>query len=773
MMISSCLNKVKGYYFFPIIIFELVYLLFCYFHWLEVFFLIFLIVRVFWGKKKEMIIICWLAIILGCCFGLFTVLTLKTSSLKTNPCFILLPDTLKIEGDYLTGEAQEKRTKEKWQLAYVLESKQEKQFFLKNTKALEIKVKGEVQKRVNNTNLNGFNAKVFCQSHKIKGYYRIEQMTSLKKYQVPLCSFVLKLRCCRQYLKVKTMAIKNKEVKQFTEVFILGLKTTDNAEQLQLWKKLGVLHLFSLSGMHLYFFINGFRYFFLRLGLTLELERYFELLFIFILIVLTGFSIGMVRAGMMLAVKELNKQKKWQLSRLDCWSFALFFNSLFSPFLLLTVGGQFSYYLSFIIIMIYPEMQRIKRKQIKSFVFNVLLCFFSLPLIWFYFYEWNILFFGLSFLLAPLLFGVVLPIVTLHFFIVVFFGVDYCSSSGIIIECLNVFSKRLNQWSFAQFTVGKPPILILGILILIQWFLFINYQQRPLDRKRLFIFLSLFFFCSFFKMLNPFGMVAMIDVGQGDSLFIKEPFSHRVFLIDTGGQRSFMLKNWRKKKQARCPANYTVIPFLKSQGVKKIDAIFISHAHEDHCGDLKAILNEFEVDAVVSNQGTSQNLSFQKLIKTYPTQQQVIWRTGSNYNDRYLKMDCLYPSDVGDGGNNDSLVLKIKMGTNTLLCMGDIERIGEEKILSSSKRQELKCDILKIGHHGSQTSSHQSFIKAVAPSVGLISCGANNKYGHPSQVTIKKLKQEKVSFYRTDVQGMLYSYWLPNLQQKMKFKSIK
>lgn len=244
------------------------------------------------------------------------------------------------------------------------------------------------------------------------------------------------------------------------------------------WQKLGVAHLFSLSGMHIYFFIFIFEWLFLVAGLTKEKLYYLSIIFVFILVVMTGLGTGMVRAGIQWLIKQMNDKYKWHLSLLDCWSIALFINCLIDPYLLFTAGGQLTYYLTFMIIMINPLVNQINRDYLKPWLFSFIISWLSLPLIWFHFYEWNWLNFILTIVLGPVLFMGLLPILLISFILSLIIP---SLNFNLIEKCFILFQGKgevAASWNTFRQVTGKLPAVIIIAAIICQWIWLIEWENK-------------------------------------------------------------------------------------------------------------------------------------------------------------------------------------------------------------------------------------------------------------------------------------------------------
>lgn len=743
--------------------------------WLTLLLLIILLFRLICLKRKEVLLLSLLSLVCG---FVFHVIYDKESKLPEFDESVItvqtFPDTLKINGDLLSIEGKEKLTKEKIIVQYTLKDETEKNKFEQNTKTLLLTGIGTTQKIESARNLNGFDYSEYLNLTHVSQKIKIESLSEVKEAELNFFHPIAKIRELRLFFVMHNKERFQSLTASYMNALLFGYKenTPDNFQKT--WQSLGVAHLFSLSGMHIYFFLFVFDFVLLSLKMTKEHLFRWSILFTVFLIIVTGAGPGMMRAGIQYIVKKCNQRFGVGLSPLDCWAFALLINCLFEPYVLLTVGGQLTYYLTFLIIFIQPLIRKLDTGFKKGLAFNLLLSWLSLPLIWYHFYEWNLLNFVLNLLLSPLLFSIIMPLL-LGSFMLSFIAQNVTFTW---LEKLLVYfqwiGKKGNEWSFFQQVPGFLPVLLLLVVIISQLFILIEWEKGNslLTFKTLCLF-SMTCFAPFWKFLNPTGMIAFVDIGQGDAIFVQLPFHQGNYLLDTGGKLDFEVEDWQKRADKR-GADYTLIPFMKSKGVKYLDTVFISHAHEDHFGDLDRISDSIQVKNLYFGPGSYEQNNFKKMlnyVNLKNTNKKAINHQYS-WKKSGLSLDCLYPFETGDGQNNDSLVLKLNVKNQDILLMGDLEAEGEDELLRDSTI-DLKADILKVGHHGSKTSSQPGFLEAVQPDVGVISCGQNNRYQHPSPETLENLAEVETDIYRTDTDGMVYYTWQAFSNKLSQPKTVK
>jgi len=235
---------------------------------------------------------------------------------------------------------------------------------------------------------------------------------------------------------------------------------------------------------------------------------------------------------------------------------------------------------------------------------------------------------------------------------------------------------------------------------------------------------------------EPFEM-HFIDVGQALSV-----------LVECDGQ--FMLYDGGNVDDGSL-----VVSYLQNQGVEELQYVFCSHAHEDHVGGLAAALAYFPANHVYSPVTEASTKCFKNFVKY--TQQQGLQvevpSVGTTWPLGSATVTMLGPVAQYDDTNNTSIVLRIDYGSTSFLLTGDMEKGAEADLVNSGAN--LKADVLQVGHHGSSTSTSYVFLNSVLPEMGIISCGVNNKYGHPHEETLSILRDAGVDVYRTDLQGTI------------------
>lgn len=674
--------------------------------------------------------------------------------------FTVLPDKMNIDGDrlQLEGQFHSKKMARKIVAFYQFSSKQEKERWMKYTQPLKMRITAIIQTPIAQTNLHGFDYQKYL---KTKGIYQtltINSLQSVSEQKIQWNDFRTWISSTRKKAIDYCSETFMKETALHLKTLLFGYRSSDFSQKEDVLANLGILHLFSLSGMHVTFFIGSFRYLFLRIGLTVEKLFWLQLFFALIYAGLTGFSVSVVRALIQSSIVLADQRFRWKLSGLDCWSLTLMAGLIFRPYLLFTIGGQLSYGLSFLILFVQPIVEQINHNWLKSYCFSFLLNIAIIPLLGHSFFEWQLTGSVFTFVLLPIFEYGILPVLTISFissFLIRFdfwiFGLEYY-----FLLQQKVFEWLSHTSTFTiitgHFSLWLLMAIIFSVGILLDRLL-IEKKKACLSGVMLLLLLQS-------KYISPKGMVAFIDVGQGDSIFVQTPFHQENILIDTGGKMLFEKEKWAIKSKQKSNADYSVIPFLKSKGVKYLDKVLISHGDLDHCGDLLEIHKKIPIRALYYPTGTESKRLFQNMLNTlkragvkcYPIL--AGQKIGSS-----ISLNVLAPMTKGNGENQDSLVVYSKIADRRFLFTGDLEKEGERQLLTNYPN--LKIDVLKVGHHGSKTSTDDTFIKQTSPIEAIISCGRNNRFKHPHDETKETLQKKNVTILQTDQEGMAYYEWTP------------
>ena len=300
-----------------------------------------------------------------------------------------------------------------------------------------------------------------------------------------------------------------------------------------------------------------------------------------------------------------------------------------------------------------------------------------------------------------------------------------------ILEKLNLIFSTID---FLEFVFLKPCIIMVFIYFIIIIYSFYN-------KKILVLVLIFLVIHKFLPNLDRSYFITILDVGQGDSIFLKMPYNNGNILIDTGG----VIDNKIKNKIT----NNKLIPYFYYLGITKLDYLILTHGDYDHMGEAINLVNNFKVEKVIFNCGEFNEFE-QELIQVLDRKKIKYYSCIKELNIDKNKLYFLQIKEY-DNENDNSNVIYTELNGYKFMFMGDASVTTEKEIINKYKLPDI--DVLKVGHHGSRTSSDKNFINEINPKYSIISVGKNNRYGHLNKEVLENLKESKI--YRTDEDGSI------------------
>ncbi|GAB6249213.1 hypothetical protein BCSAG_05300 [Bacillus cereus] len=283
--------------------------------------------------------------------------------------------------------------------------------------------------------------------------------------------------------------------------------------------------------------------------------------------------------------------------------------------------------------------------------------------------------------------------------------------------------------------------------------------ERRAPKKIVCIVASVFLFISTCHYIYPYfrgsGSVTFIDVGQGDAILIRLPYDKGIYLIDTGGTLRVNKEEWQQKKHEFSVGNDVLIPFLQKEGIKTIDKLIVTHGDADHIGAAQELLSYIPVKEVVFGR-KGKDAVLEKVVKKRALEKEMKITEvgeGESWSVNEAEFFVLAPKGKEKSENNASIVIWAKFGGLKWLFTGDLEEEGEKILVEAYP--DLQVDVLKVAHHGSNTSSIEPFLNVIQPRVAIISVGKQNRYGHPHKEVIERFEKMGSAIWRTDKQGAI------------------
>ncbi len=639
-----------------------------------------------------------------------------------------------IDGDKLVMEII---AKEHILVNYYIKSYEELKA-IKNTYGLgdEIKIDGVLQKPNNNTVFNLFNYRHYLLSQKIVWIMQASNIVLVKKNNNLL--YNLKNNFIKRIEKINY----NKE---YLYAFILGDSHYFEEDIMTSYRSNGITHLFAVSGMHVILVVTILKKFFNLIIKSPIIVLLIIILFLFLYTFLTGFSPSILRAVILYVIFTVNNMSNYKINKITLFLLVFGLFLLYNPYFVYNLGFLLSFTVCFYLLLFQRYINHFKNFFFKLLVTSTIAFLASMPIIMFNFFEVNILTPILNLVFVPLVSFIIFPLTLGTFF--------FPFLNSILTIILNIFewlSLFFNNISLFTYVMAKP-----SIYIIILYYVIISLGLWQLTKKRFniigLLILMMFGHYHFnYFIINP--NITFIDVGQGDSTLINMPYYNGNILIDTGGIINYNKEKWQQRKKTYSIAISTIIPYLKSLGIRKIDYLLLTHGDNDHIGEAINLINNFPISHIIFNSGNNNALEQQviKVMKnkniTYAFYSQNILNL-KNYSLKFLNAKNLVDE------NHDSLIIQANIANKNILLMGDATKEEEKKIIKVYSL--TKMDILKVGHHGSNTSTDDTFIRCIKPAFAIISAGRNNRFHHPHQETLDTLNKYDIKTYITSVNGSI------------------
>jgi len=533
------------------------------------------------------------------------------------------------------------------------------------------------------------------------------------------------------------------------------------------YKKLSLVHILAISGLHVSIIAGGIFFLSIRIGLTRESARILMLCMLPLYCIIAGGAPSVVRACLMVMAFMMLSFGKMKLSPVVVLCTVFLLLLLYNPLYLFHVGFQLSFFITFALLMSVNLLNHIHNssKIVQALAVTVICQLCSMPIILYYFHEFSLWGFLLNVIYIPIYTIVLLPLTFAAFFLSIIntpFSSVFTAFLELLFTLVNKVAVFVSDLPYTSLSLGKPSLWFILLLVMLIISIF-SFWESGYKRKLVYSVCASFLLLALFYhkvQLSPFGEVVFIDVGQGDSILIKRPYGRGVYLIDTGGLMTFPQEEWQKKRKTFEPGEDIVVPYLKSIGIRKLDKLILTHDDTDHIGGGLALLEHIEVKEIVISETLKEEFAQQALIQKALKENVHIsvMRAGDGWRKGDDTFYILHPDTKMSDSNENSLVLLASINGLKWLFTGDIGEEGERALLERFPR--LKVDVLKAGHHGSKTSSSSSFLQQIDAKVAVVSAGYSNRYGHPHPQVLSAFEEQQMVIFRTDEQGAItYSYF--------------
>ena len=567
----------------------------------------------------------------------------------------------------------------------------------------KIKVTGVLKEPSTNNIFNNFNYKKYLYNKKI--YYIIEASKIDKIQNNNNHIYTIKNLL---YTRINSLKSSN-----YIKALLFGDNKLDKEIKTS-YQINGISHLFSVSGFHINF-ITSIIYFYLDRVTYNKKIKYITVDIFLVLYLLLCNTTSLLRCTVMNILLSINHLLKLNIKKIDIVLLTLILCIIINPFIIYDIGFIYSYTISFFLIL-YKNKYKTNNKLLKIIYISLISFLVSLPINIYTSYEINFLSIILNIIIVPIVSLILLPLSLLTLIFPILDNILYLITS--ILEKISLYTSNINI--FKQI-LSKPSI----ILIIIYYLVIILILSK---NKHYYLILILLIFHKTIPLYNSNLEVVMFDVGEADSMLISTPSKKVNILIDTG--RGIDINN--------------IIIYLKSIGISKLNYLIITHGDEDHIGGALYLIDNFKVDNVILNKGDYTELEVELI--THLKNKNIKYTNNINKIPLLGSYMYLLNTKKFSNENDNSIVTYFEYQKYKFLFMGDSSSKTEEYLINNYNLTNIS--FLKVGHHGSNTSSSPLFINKITPKVSLISVGRNNFYHHPNKEVLTNLSNSVI--YRTD-----------------------
>ena len=632
----------------------------------------------------------------------------------------ILPDTIKVNGDSLSflGKADGRL----YQVYYKLQSEAEKEKFQDLSDLHEMVVKGKLASPQGASNFAGFDYRNYLKTQGIYQTLTISEIVELKK--TSSWDIGENLSSLRRKAVVWIKRNFSAPMNNYMTGLLLGHLDTDFEEMNELYSSLGIIHLFALSGMQVGFFMDAFKKLLLRLGLTQEMFKWIAYPFSLVYAGLTGFSASVIRS----LLQKLLAQHGFK--GLDNFALTVLVLFIVMPNFFLTAGGVLSCAYAFILTMTGEEVEGIKGLARESFIISLGI----LPILSFYFSEfqpWSIL---LTFAFSFLFDMVFLPLLSILFCLSCIYPI---TQVNFLFEWLESIIRYVSQLSTRPLVFGQPSLWVL-VFLLISLALVYDYRK---NLKKISI-IVLFVLALFLGTKHPLeNEITVLDMEQGRSIFLRD-MTGKTILLDVGEKLAVEKKEAWQEKVTSSVAKRSLIPYLKSRGVAKIDQLVLTTSEPKQLDHLLEISKAFNLGEILVTEETLSKREFMDKLEESNLKIRPI-KTGEQL---FIFGSSLEVIENQNSDSKASIAMYGKLLNQTFLVTGNIE----EKFLNKSY-PKIQADVVLTHQQASKKKTDVEAFKTLQPKMTVMSVDKKKKF----KVINQEDKEVDNAIYKTDKKGAI------------------
>lgn len=647
-------------------------------------------------------------------------------------------------------------------LTYVkLHSKAEKDKLIRELKpGMVCRVSGKLEKPSQPSNFHAFNQRLYLSRHHI--YWQFKASHSPSYARAVLTPYNMLQRIRENQIRFISTNFSSSSA-EMMNALLFGDDSGMNDDLTSAYRMFGLVHLLVVSGMHVVVVFGTLFYLLRRAGVIREFALILLILLIPVYVVLTGAEASIIRSGLtaiIVLLFELFRKRRLPVS--DPISLACLLMVAYDPNLVFDLGFQLSFVVTFIVLIAGPLVIHSYQSSIVRTITLTLICeLATFPITVLNFYQLSLAGILLSIFFVPFITVIIFPLCTAAFISSLFFMplADFLSfvtdlllyiPHYVLLYLYNHPPLQLNYGALTGWETSGSILMVAAA--------FVTWESQKGVKAIVVLFapfLLMYVWVYAADYANPYGSVTFLDVGQGDSILIQLPHKQGTLLIDTGGTIPYRQEKWERRKKPFEVGRDVVLHELMALRINQLDAMVLTHRDFDHIGGMKGIAGKIVINKLLispyHDPDKTDRALFRKMINEGTRLSLVHASMVIKIGD--ASFHVLSPNERSRESNDNSIVLHVELGGKSWMFTGDLSQNGEKSVMK--RYPYIRADVLKLGHHGSRTSTSELWLDQLRPAIGIISCGKNNRYGHPHQEVVQALQKRNIRSLRTDQVGAI------------------
>lgn len=664
--------------------------------------------------------------------------------------------TVQIKGGNIRGFMKDANGR-KIYVVYKFKDEVEKNLYASNTLVGQrFSVKGQLAKPSKPHHEFAFNMNRYLKSHRAIGVFEINELRYIDR-QYSILTLLSEQR-------IKVM----KRIEEFfprslvaeAKALLVGDQQDVEEGQQRAYQKLGITHLFAISGLHVALIGLLFQQLLLRIGVRKETVMILLVLALPSYGILAGGAPSVWRAVITVLILMFTQLFRHRITIESAISLCFILFVTYEPNMIYQIGFQLSFLATLAIILSANIIAKLKTSYGMSIWITFSCQLLVMPLLLYHFFEMSLSSFLMNLIFVPLFSYIILPI-NLILLSVSYFSPLLFDWLIFIYEPIRSLLTTIIFWLQAipnqMWNPGRPPLIALILLLIVVLIVFLSFEMQKYRILSLTTLVIIAATLNFIMTRHTDLRVTFLSVGQGDSTLIELPNRKEVYLIDSGGVLRFSGDKWRQSPNEYEVGRQIIVPYLKGRGIKSINRLILTHADADHVEGAEEVMQEIAIKEIHISPNSFEESSMKDVKKEVIKQQIPVKEkvAGEKWEVNGVKFQYVMPRDLDYVGNNDSIVSVVDYEGYLIIIPGDLEKEGEAELVKYNVSAIENTTVLRSGHHGSKTSTSDLLLKAVNPQLIIHSNGLNNRYNHPAKEVVERIEEAGIRSFNTSIDGTI------------------